>query len=235
MKKIAYFSLLLIILVIGISIGVLVTKNKINEIQESRSITIPVVGVTDKGTGIVGTLTATEKQGTGLVLVNINNILANYDTQYSARTAAHVASNYTNISLDNLDITYSIKTNAELIAGTSAGSAFTVSTIALLQNKSINSTIAITGTINEDSSISEIGGMKEKADAVKNSGMKLFLVPKGNLKGTTSREKDCINTGNAFYCEINYVEKVNETIYGIPVKEISHIKEAMEYFYNEKE
>ena len=65
--------------------------------------------------------------------------------------------------------------------------------------------------------------------------MRLFLVPKGNLKGTTSREKDCINSGNAFYCEIKYVEKVNETAYGIPVKEVSNINEAMKYFYNEKE
>jgi len=238
MKKAFYLIIVILVLIGGIFIGIYINKNvsnkNMNLLSEEKEITIPVVGVNDKNQGILGKLTTTIRPGTGLVLVNINNLLAGYDTQYSARTAAHVAANYTKISLDNIDIIYSIKTEAQIVAGTSAGSAFAASTIALLENKRINESIAITGAINEDSTISEIGAVAEKAAVAKKSGMKLFLIPKGNLGGIVEKEKSCIKEGKMEYCELQYAEKLNKSEYGIPIEEISNIKDAMEYFYNEK-
>ncbi|MBS3155237.1 hypothetical protein J4404_01925 [Candidatus Woesearchaeota archaeon] len=237
MKKSIYALIILLVLVIGILIGIQITniqkpaKTDINEKQ--LIITIP--GVDSNGKGIAGTMTTTIKKGSGLILVNINDVLPGFDTQDSARIAAHVASNYTNVSLNELDIIYSIKTAAAMVSGNSAGSAFAVSTIALLENKTINSSVTITGTIESDSTIGSIGAVLEKAAASKTAKMKLMLIPKGNLDGKTEREKTCINSDKTQYCEIKYIKKINETEFGIQLKEVSDISEALKYFYNEEE
>ena len=64
-------------------------------------------------------------------------------------------------------------------AGPSAGAALTIATIAALKHDSIRSDVVITGTINADGTIGQIGGVLEKAQAAKDIGAKLFLVPVG--------------------------------------------------------
>lgn len=235
MKKQYIFLIILVSVILGVFAGILITQNLEKPIlikENEISLTIPAVD--SNGKGVTGELTTSIKKGSGLVLVNINNILAGYDTQYSARTAAHAANNYTNVSIENKDIIYSIKTNAQVIEGSSASSAFAIATIALLQDKKINSSVMITGVINEDGSISQVGSIPEKAKAGKEAGMKLFLIPNGNLKGNFEREKSCISNGNSEYCEIKYVQKINETEFGIQIKEVKNLEGALKYFYNEK-
>ena len=227
-------------LVIGIGIGFYlsgifqVQKQEITQQEvsvqeiEGNSITMIVPAVDKFGNGTVAELTTTIRPGDGLVLVNINNVIADYDTQLSARLAANVASNFTNISLKNIDVIFSIKTDAEFIGGPSAGAAMAASVIILLENKTLNRNVSITGTILEDGSIGEAGAIIEKARACEKAGLKMLLIPKGSfVDGQYVREKRCSMLNNTEYCEIKY--KATEKDLKIKLIEVSNIEEALSY------
>ena len=64
--------------------------------------------------------------------------------------------------------------------GPSAGTALTIILYSLLINKPIKNDIAITGEINLHGNITAIGGLEEKLEGAKKSGVKLVLIPKEN-------------------------------------------------------
>lgn len=68
------------------------------------------------------------------------------------------------------------------IAGPSAGLSLTLSLIDKLSPKSITGgrEIAVTGTIQADGSVGAIGGIRQKVAAVRDAGVKYFLVPVDN-------------------------------------------------------
>jgi uncharacterized protein len=155
------------------------------------------------------------------------------DTQYSIQVAKAVAENVTKINASNYDLIYSIESNASIIGGPSAGAALTIATIAVLKNEKLKSDVMITGTINEDGTIGEIGGVLEKAKAAKDIGAKLFLVPKGQGEQTFLKpDEKCVKRGSFTFCETTYqpitVNIGNDT--GISVIEVSNITEAYKYF-----
>ncbi len=236
MKKILFITL---VLIIGILIGISIPKTS-NTIQKTISLDgvkkaqMPIVAVDSNGNGVTSTLLTEIRPGSGLVLVNINNVLADYNMQLSARTAAKVASNYTNISLSNIDIIYSIETSADLVEGPSAGASMAISTIIMLQNKTLKKDVVISGLINEDSTISQSGGLDKKILAAKQSGIKTFLLNKQPFNKDYEPSKKCNLYENIEYCEVRFVQKSLTTEEsGIIVVEVNNIKEALEYFYNE--
>ncbi|MFH0948882.1 MAG: S16 family serine protease, partial [Candidatus Aenigmatarchaeota archaeon] len=103
--------------------------------------------VDSEGTGVAGILLTRVRPGSGLVLVNVNDVLAQADTQLSGRIAAQIAGKYMNMSMKNYDVIYSIEVNATVVEGPSAGAAMAVTIIGALQNKTLNSSVMITGTI----------------------------------------------------------------------------------------
>lgn len=196
---------------------------------------IPAVDA--EGKGVTAKLTTSVRPGTGLVLVAVNNILAEYSTQYSGRIAARVAGNYTNIDMGNFDVIYTVDVNATAIEGPSAGSAMAVSIIAALENRTLPESIMTTGTINSDGTIGQVGSVAEKAKAAKERGAKIFLVPKGQSSDYTdvSREKSCRNVDGVEYCTVNYSKKkvnIGEQL-NMEVIEVSNIDEAVKHFFNE--
>lgn len=237
-NKYVVFIALAFFLVAGVFIGMQFAPTKVitKEIPGTiilKQNTIPLAAVDSDEKGVVAHLNTEIRNGSGLVLVNINDILADYLTQYSARVAAQVAANYSKMDLNGLDVIYSIKANATVIGGPSAGAALTVATIALLENRTLNKDVIITGTINEDSSIGEIGGVLEKGKAAKENGFKLFLVPLG--QGTDvvryKEEKTCRNFDLINYCEVKIISEktsISEEI-GIETREVKDLKEALDY------
>jgi len=187
--------------------------------------------VDNLGKGVVAKMSVNIKEGTGLVLVNINNTLADYLTQLSARRAAKIASEVTNKSINNLDLIYNLKTNAGLIEGPSAGAAMTLATIAGLQNKTINQSVIITGTIEEDGSINIVGGINEKAQAAKLTNATLFLIPEGRYNVGYEEIKKCKEKETVIYCEIDYLPKEIdiEKELGIKTIQVKNITEAVKY------
>jgi len=195
-----------------------------------------VPAVDSEGNGVVTTLLVEAKPGDGRVLTDINHILFFVDTQNSIQIAKAVAENITGVNTSKIDLMYAIETNASAIGGPSAGAALTVATVAVLENKNLNSSVMITGTIEPDGRIGPIGSVEEKAKASKEAGALLFLVPQGqDIQTTYLLVKECKKTGfwiySQRYCEIKYVateSEVNET--GIKVKEVATIEEALKYF-----
>ncbi len=240
MKKVFISAIIAFVFIVGIIIGFYFSPTKIKEIVvnenniKEKQIESNIVAIDNEGNGVTAKLVTEVRPGQGLVLVNINKVLADLSTQYSARIAAQAASNYTKISLDNVDISYSIISNASVVGGPSAGSMMAISTVAALENKTLNGSVFMTGTIKEDGSIGEVGGILEKAQAAKEEKGTLFLVPKGLGEYTVKykEERSCSDYNGMQFCEIKYIpEKINigEKV-GIRVREVSNIQEAVKYF-----
>ncbi len=200
------------------------------------SVEMPIVAVDSKGNGVLGKLVTTAKPGTGLVLVNINNVLAQYDTQLSGRTAVHAASNFTNIDLQKWDIIYTIIVDANVIEGPSAGGVMAVSVIAALENKTINRSVAMTGTVDDDGTIGNAGGVKEKARIAKENGVTTFLVAINQSYDTTRKsETECNEINSTNYCEVKYKETRTNIAKELDMNivEVRDISEAARYFFVE--
>lgn len=240
----------LTIFVIGILLGsfgsylYLSTYSKIVTIQNTSQIyqvqepvyyrvQINLAAVDQNGKGVTTPLVIEAKPGKGETLTNIDKLLFWTDTQQSIQTAKAVAENVTKISASNYDITYTIESNASIIGGPSAGAALTIATIAALKNEKLKSDVMITGTINDDGTIGQVGGVLEKAQAAKYIGAKLFLVPKGQGTETYLKpEENCTRTANFVFCQTTY-KQVDVNIgkdAGISVIEVSNVTEAYNYF-----
>ncbi len=195
------------------------------------SILVPAVD--SKGEGVATTLLVQVEKGSGKMLVNIDKLLFWTDTQTSIRTASEVAQKVTGKDLSKYDIIYTIKADAMVIEGPSAGAALTVATIAALEGWEPKSDVMITGTINPDGTIGRVGGILQKAEAAKSTGARIFLVPDTQSNTTVFRSKrTCQNYGFTQICSVQqFPEQVNiqeET--GITVNEVSTIDDALEFF-----
>ena len=194
---------------------------------------IKVPAVDENGNGVVTTLKVSSNAGSGGTLVDIAQLLFWVDTQYSIQTAKYVAENFTNADLSEVDLVYSIDTQAYLIEGPSAGAALTVATIYAIYNKTIRPDVMITGTINDDGSIGPVGGIVEKAKAAKDIGASLFIVPEGQSVETYYvQEQTCEDIGPIKYCSTKYVQQTANVTdeAGIEIIEASNIGEALKYF-----
>lgn len=233
--------LAILFIAVGIAIGISLTPREVKEaydilsLQGETRVSMNILAINNKGDGVFSSLTTEVRPGNGLVLLNINDVLADYYSQYSSRVAAQVASDYTNISLKNIDVVYNIKANATAIEGSSAGSAMAVSTIAALQNRQLNPKVVITGSINEDGTLGDVGAVRQKGIAAKGAGAEIMLIPKGSLRheADVKEEKSCGEYNDIKYCEIKYVSQptdIGKEI-GIQIIEVANVREAMSYFY----
>lgn len=200
--------------------------------------TIPIVAVSTNEVGSINYATVKLIPGNNNVLVATNPFLEP-DTQRSANTAVAVAKLHAKKG-DNTDYIFDFQTgSATLIGGESAGAALTIATIAALENLTLRSDVLITGTIEPDGTIGEIGGVVEKAKTAAEAHYKYFLIPKGQTKvtyyervltrqpspmgGTSVDEKYIPHT-----VDIHDVAK--EEIQGIQIIEVENIDQALQYF-----
>lgn len=79
----------------------------------------------------------------------------------------------------HLQAPFDVELKTERIGGPSAGLAFTLSALDELTPGDMTGgkKVAVTGTIDTDGSVGQVGGVEQKMQAVKKSGAKLFLVP----------------------------------------------------------
>lgn len=152
---------------------------RINQTGGGTRTSANIVAVSsDTRQGVLGTVTVEVKEGTGNVLVNTNPFVEP-DTQYAIREAVEVAEAFTQVNITDNDILVSFEINGTVIGGPSAGAATTVATIAALEGKTVRRDSALTGTIEEDGSIGQVGAVFDKAVAAEKHNMALFLVPYG--------------------------------------------------------
>lgn len=133
--------------------------------------------------GVMIHVSAEIKPGSGRVLV-VTKPLMGVVFQDAANVAVYVAQKKTGAELGGSDVVFSVAADVEIpaIDGPSAGALMTLLTMAAMQNKSLNQDVTITGSIDKDGRIGEIGGVVEKAIAAKESGKPLILLPKANSR-----------------------------------------------------
>ena len=198
------------------------------------SIVVPAVD--ENGGGLTTVMTVQIIPGSGRVLADIDRLFFRADTQDSIRISSRVASNITGANLSGYDIFYTIEADAISVEGPSAGPALAIATIAALQKRKINPEVMITGTINPDGTIGQVGQILPKAKAAKVAGAKLLLVPLLQSEEIKYETREyCDRTGSSQTCATERVPKsvnISEES-GIGVREIKDIKEALEYFFME--
>lgn len=186
--------------------------------------------------GTVMKITVNIRDGAGLVLVN-TAIPTGVDFQTSARTAVVVAQNITNVDLSKKDVIFSISSenNQELQAvdGGSAGGAMTVLLASEILGKPINDKVLMTGTIEEDGTIGQIGGVAEKADAAGKYGARTFLVPEGQAivqVQSCDEKREGVFIYKSCTAEDKPLSPITEKQYGMKVIEVNNIEQALSYF-----
>lgn len=162
----------------------------------SRSYFVAAVK-SDGGGAIIPIEVKVLQKGSGLLAVNIKNVELQSGAQESIRLAAAVASKLANIGLSDKDIEIAfVNQLADLVSvdGPSAGGAITVAIYATLKQSSLSSNTLMTGTIQADGIIGQVGGVDKKAQAAKDQGAVRFLVPKGQKVSVSGIDVMEINT-----------------------------------------
>ncbi len=165
--------------------------------------------------GVTADLYLETKPGTGRVFIE-SSPLTKIDTQISTRFAKDIACEYTGKDCSGLDFFYAIKADAAIIGGPSAGAAMAALTVGVLEGAELNQSVAITGTINSGNVLGHVGGIAEKIEAARDSGIRKVLIPKGEVVSEFgNRSVDAIEYGKAI---------------GIDVAEVFSLEEAMTEF-----
>ncbi|CAG0998402.1 Lon protease [Methanosarcinales archaeon] len=173
------------------------------------------------------------KPGKGRILVDTKPLMG-VVFQDAANTAAYAAQKKTGKDLSGSDIIFSIDAMHEVpsVDGPSAGALMTLLVVAGIKNLELRKDMTMTGTIDKDGHVGEIGGVIEKAKAAKDGGKNLILLPRENSRLIQYIEK----TRN--YYGITVIERVPETIdtkdylvknIGINVEYIDNFDDVLKY------
>lgn len=176
--------------------------------QAFASTTIDVPAVDTGGKGILTHIEATATSGTGEIFVDIDPYIS-IDTQQSARTATQIAAQTARAELNKFDVYYKVVAKTQTVDGPSGGAALTLLAYAEFTKRQPRSDIVVTGTIERDGSIGQIGGIVEKTRSLKDKGVKLFLVPKGQR---TYQGTDIVEEARAFGVQVVEVRNVQDLV-----------------------
>jgi predicted S18 family serine protease len=205
----------------------------------ARGAWIYVVGISvedDVSTGVMMRAYVRFVSGKGEVLITTSPKIG-ISLQEAAEKAFTVAQMVSNVSVRDLDVVVSIVANETVyvVDGPSAGGALTVLITGMLSGFELRRDVVITGTINEDGSIGEVGGIVEKALAVAEMGVKTFVVPSGQSVVTVWVKKEVPLTPWLTLIkyeaeEVDVEEYLAELGYDVDVVEASSIHEAISLF-----
>lgn len=186
-------------------------------------------------TGSTADLYIKIQEGTGGVYIETFP-LTKLDTQLSTRFAEQIACDFLEKDCANIDFFYTIRSEATILGGPSAGAAVAVATVAMLDNIKMNESVALSGTINVGGLIGPVGSLVGKIDAAQKQGITKVLIPKGSRyeeKPETSFN-ELLSVANASFFVVNNTTNTTEidlyeygkTI-GVEVKEVGNLQEAL--------
>lgn len=162
----------------------------------------------ETGEGVVLGLETEYEVGDGeLNLDIVNTTYGETYMQSSFRTALEVSTQISEVSLSNRSIDQQLYLpNTSLkVSGPSAGAAICLAQISVFENKTINQSILITGTINPDGSIGRVGSVRAKVVGAREDGYEVVLVPDGqyvDVDGIVVREvSDIWEAGDILFKE----------------------------------
>jgi len=123
------------------------------DVTKRVEVVAPAVKMTEAGLeGVISYITVEVGPGSGHVFVDTMP-LTNLDTQASARLAAEVAEEVTGFDMEKHDVFITVRSEAPVIGGPSAGGVIAVALIAALLDLKVDPKVMMTGTINPDGSI----------------------------------------------------------------------------------
>ncbi|MDE1856462.1 MAG: hypothetical protein KGH98_00075 [Candidatus Micrarchaeota archaeon] len=196
----AVFALLALGLVLGVSYAAIVGTSTIQA---------PAVILTSNQ-GSLTTINLTVTTGSGNVSVVGPSEVAN-STIDSAKTAASYAASYLRLNFSNYNFIYDIQDNGN-VSGPSAGAAMTLLAISALSHRPLPTDFTVTGTIQSDGTVGEVGGVYDKVSAAASDGLSYALVPYAQ-NGTFESE---------LYLLV-------QSTFGLPLIEVSNISQAESY------
>ena len=206
MKNFMFFEIIFgIILLLSLTLLIINPVNALNS-GHIELLTVSESGNDTIGQGGVADLQLVIKPGTGRIFID-SFPLSKLDTQITTRFAAEMACDLLSKDCSGYDFFYTITANSAVVGGPSAGAAATVLTVAVLDNKVLNNSTIMTGTINSGDLVGPVAGIPEKTLAAQEYGYKRVLIPKWDIANNTPSE--------------------NLTIQVIP---ISTLEEALYYF-----
>ncbi|MCS7104766.1 MAG: hypothetical protein NZ954_04295 [Thermofilaceae archaeon] len=194
----------------------------------------PAVMQTEKGyAGTSTNVTVLVTEGWGDVYVSTYS-LTQEDFQGAATAASRVVCSLLNLSFSKYNFYFKVVGPAVIVGGPSAGIAMAVAVYSALTGQPINRSVMVTGMVSPDGTVGPVGGVYEKAQATASLGAKLFLVPPGQSVVTTYRTVERrIGPFRLYTTEpvtVNLTE-VAKRQWGLTVKEISTLREAINYFF----
>ncbi len=225
----------------NISLSLLTANLSVNASQmyisfSSASVTAPavrtvVVGRSVTYEGVATTLSLEMIPGKGRVLVNTKPLMGQV-FQDTAVLAKETAETLSGKSLANYDLIFSIEAPAEIpgVDGPSAGAAMCLLVLALVSGESLDPGVAVTGTIQPDGTVGEIGGLLEKAQAAKASGSTTFLISEQNSKLTIYKEGTITSRGRVYRTlvaeQVSTEEYIEENV-GIQVELVRGVRDLL--------
>ena len=226
-----------ILFILLVAIGSIVYQAPYIKVVGEGWIYAPAVSqVGGRYVGALVNISLTVTEGSGNVYVSTSP-LTEIDMQATAQIAARTACNLLGLNFSKYNFLYMVRADSIIVGGPSAGAVMTILTYSVLSGKPINRSVMMTGTINPDGSVGQVGGVKEKMEAAISGGAKLFLVPPGQSVVTTySYSYKKIGPFTVRYItsqKVNLTKLAREK-YGVAVREIGDIREALSYFLGVK-
>jgi predicted ATP-dependent protease len=171
--------------------------------------------------------------GYGRVLVETKPLMG-VIFQDAANTAVVAAENYTGHDLSGSDVIFSVEASSEVteVDGPSAGALMTALIIAALENLTLPEDVTMTGTIDKDGHVGEIGGVLEKAEAAKENNKRIFFIPRENAGLVRYEEVRKEYSGITIIKQKPVIEDAKEYIkknIGIQVEYVDSIEDVMSF------
>jgi len=201
------------IVLIPLSTTTIVNRNRHLKLEGTLTV-LAVIGEGVNVKGIPLRLSMKVTRGEGNIFLSLKS-LTSEDFQASVKLAILIGTMVAGKDYSSYDYYMELEPYVGSISGPSAGAAIATLVVALLNGLSINESIAITGIILPDITIGPVGGLLAKIKAAGKAGVKVAIVPSGQLI-----IKDPITNTT-----INVMSVARK--YGLKVKEASNLYEVL--------
>lgn len=132
----------------------------------------------DNSTGTLADLSLEIGPGMGRVFLETFP-LTKIATQVSLRFAQQVACSELDADCSGKDFFFTIRAAPGIVGGPSAGASAAVLAAAMVDGRTLDPNVVITGTINSGGLIGPVGGLQHKLEAAAKGGMTTMLIPAG--------------------------------------------------------
>jgi len=171
--------------------------------KSEEEVTVFGVGVHDDNkTGELIDIHLKSKPGEGRIYFDTTTHLFGATIQESIPIILSIVEKQTNTSLSNEDLFINLNSLSREIDGSSASSAMAVGLIALLENKKINNSMVLTGTLSKTGRILTIDGLDVKIKVAEEKGMKKILIP----------EQQCNDSFKNISIQTKCVDSIEEAV-----------------------